>query len=170
MMSRKIQFNVLKHHYRAFLLLAVLLAAGCVDDIPEQRFPDYSVRYDPDRDPFADGRQAIKLATASQRRILIEVGGNWCGWCRALQRMQKHHRDIQQQLHDSFVLLKVNVSDENKNEAFLSAFPKLQGYPQLYISDGDGKVLHAQDASEFVVDGRYSHQLYLDFLNRWKDT
>lgn len=40
--------------------------------------PAYSQGYDAARDPFSDGRAALRLATDRQRKVLIEVGGNWC--------------------------------------------------------------------------------------------
>ncbi len=150
------------------LLLSLLAVQGCSSEAHEVDLPNYSVDYDPSRDPFADGRAAIALASASDRRILIEVGGNWCPWCRALAGLPVNDTDIRQQLHKNFVVLKVNYSDENDNAAFLSTLPENQGYPHLYISEQDGTVIHSQDTAELLDDGRYSKEKYLRFLERWK--
>ena len=52
----------------------------------QSTLPAYSLDYDPVRDPFADGRAALKLAQDTNRRVLIEVGGDWCRWCHVLNK------------------------------------------------------------------------------------
>ena len=70
--------------------------------------PAYSIGYNPKSDAFADGRNAIQLATETQRKILIEVGGDWCVWCHKLDQFLHSNPDLQRQLHDTFVMLKVS--------------------------------------------------------------
>lgn len=130
--------------------------------------PPYSSQYDPRRDPFADGKAAIELATKTQRRILIEVGGDWCKWCHILDAFIRNDSQIEQALHETFVVLKVNVSDENSNEKFLSAFPKALGYPHMYVTESNGSVIHSQDTAKFLVNLKYSKEKFLLFLNKWK--
>ena len=88
-----------------------------------QELPAYSLGYDPARDPFADGREALRLARETGRMVLIEVGGDWCSWCHVLDRFLNQHAAISTTLHQRFVVLKVNVDDSNDNAGFLSAFP-----------------------------------------------
>ena len=148
----------------------ILLIWANVDlrKVEAAELPAYSRHYDPARDPFADGRAAIELAKKTQRRILIEVGGNWCKWCHVLDKFIKNDAEIEQALYQTFVVLKVNVSDENSNEKFLAAFPKNLGYPHMYVADMDGKVLHSQDTAAFLVNLKYSKVKFLAFLKRWK--
>ena len=128
----------------------------------------YSVEYDPNRDPFVDGRAAIKLAKHTNRRILIEVVGDWCKWCHILDKFISSDQQIKNALYKTFVVLKVNVSDENLNEKFLSAFPKAFGYPHMYITESDGHIIHSQDTAEFLVNKKYSKQKFLQFLEKWR--
>ncbi len=128
----------------------------------------YSIQYDPERDPYADGRAAIVLATKTNRRVLIEVGGDWCKWCHLLDEFIHSDMQIKNELHKTFVVLKVNVSDENSNEKFLSDFPKALGYPHMYITENNGKVIHSQDTAEFLTNLKYSKSKFLDFLKRWQ--
>lgn len=147
----------------ATLFFALLLSSAAAASLPA-----YSTAYDPQRDAFADGRDAIKLAASSQRKVLIEVGGDWCAWCHILDRFLQSNQDIQQQLHDTFVMLKVNVSDSNDNAEFLKAFPRPLGYPHMYITDNNGKILWSQDTAEFLQQGKYSRQRMLAFISKWK--
>lgn len=165
-----VYFSMLKITYLfAALFLWVGFALAQVE-AAETTLPPYSTHYDPARDPFTDGRTAIVLAKASQRRILIEVGGDWCKWCHVLDKFIKSDKQIEHALHQTFVVLKVNVSDENSNEKFLSAFPKNLGYPHMYVANMDGKVIHSQDTGEFLSNLKYSKQKFLVFLQRWKLT
>jgi len=145
----------------------VFLFAGGIASLPAEPLPGYSRGYDPARDPFEDGKHAVSLATATQRHILIEVGGDWCSWCLKLDRFLKANRDIEAGLHQTFVLLKVNVSEENDNAEFLSAFPRILGYPHMFVADSEGKVLHSQDPAEFLEQGEYSRTRFLRFLETW---
>ena len=129
--------------------------------------PVYSRVYDPLRDPFADGEAALKLARNTRRKVLIEVGGEWCGWCHVLERFLNDHPSLRSRLHETFVLLKVNVDAVNDNAEFLSAFPRTLGYPHMYIPDSGGTILFSQDTAEFLQDGRYSERRFQAFLDRW---
>lgn len=131
------------------------------------QFPEYSLKYDPSRDALQDGHAAIKLAKESNRRILIEVGGDWCKWCHLLDRFINKHPDIKTQLHQTFVVLKVNVSGENKNSAFLKVFPQPLGYPHMYVTEKNGKLLLSKDTAQFLIKGKYSVKRFKAFIKRW---
>jgi len=157
------------------IFASIVLLSGSVHAEPIQTnsyltkaYPLYSTQYDPRRDPFVDGKAAVELATKTQRRILIEVGGDWCKWCHVLDKFIKSDSQIEQTLHKTFVVLKVNVSDENSNEKFLSGFPKTLGYPHMYVTESDGRVVHSQDTGEFLVKLRYSKQKFMAFLDKWQ--
>lgn len=132
-----------------------------------EQLPDYSIGYDPSRDALQDARDAIKLAKATNRRILIEVGGDWCKWCHILDRFLNNNTEIKKQLHQTFVLLKVNVSDENRNSEFLKAFPRVKGYPHMFVAENDGKILSSNDIGEFYEKGSYSIKRFKTFFKQW---
>lgn len=132
-----------------------------------QDLPAYSLGYDPERDPFSDGREALQLARETGRMVLIEVGGDWCSWCHVLDRFLNQNPAIRKKLHETFVVLKVNVDETNDNAEFLDAFPPTQGYPHMYVTANDGSIIHSQDTANFLHDGKYSEQRFLDFLDRW---
>ncbi len=132
--------------------------------------PAYSQFYDATRNPNADGRQALQLAKETGRKVLIEVGGDWCSWCHVLDKFIKDNPAVEKRLHETFVVLKVNISDENDNAEFMSAFPPAQGYPHMYITDNNGSILHSQDTSEFRENKKYSEKRFMIFFERWKNT
>ncbi|WP_394172921.1 thioredoxin family protein [Thalassotalea litorea] len=130
--------------------------------------PIYSKIYDDKRDPFADAIAAIALAGHSNRNVLIEIGGNWCTWCHKMDAFLEQNPDIYKALHDNFVLLKVNVSDSNENADFMAGLPPVLGYPHMYVSTGQGKVILSKDTAEFLDDGSYSKQAWMTFIERWQ--
>jgi len=129
--------------------------------------PIYSTTYDPKRDAFKDGAAAVALATKTNRRILIELGGDWCTWCHRMETFFEHNPDVEKRLHETFVILKINVNNENDNAAFLKAFPKALGYPHMYVSEYNGSVLWSKDTAEFVINGQYSRDAFLTFFDQW---
>ena len=151
---------------KALLFCFALIAATPIV-AADERIPDYSQHYDPERDPFADGRDAIANATATQRRVLIELGGNWCAWCKKLERFINSNKRVKKKLYDHFVVLKVNVSDENQNHEFLATFPKVTGYPHFFITHSDGSVLTSKDTAGFLQEGEYSERRFLRFIDLW---
>jgi len=151
------------------LLVLVFMIFTSSVNAGSELIPDYSRNYDPKRDPFADGRKAIINAQTTHRRILIELGGNWCAWCKKMDRFIHENKEIKNKLYDNFVILKVNVSDENDNHEFLSSFPKVLGYPHFFVSKMDGSVLYSKDTAELLENGQYSETRFLEFIERWRD-
>jgi len=148
-------------------VVLLLVTAATVHASQATQLPAYSRGYDAARDPFADGRAALRLALDTQRKVLIEVGGDWCSWCHVLDRFLHEHPSLRARLHETFVVLKVNVDEHNDNAEFLSAFPRALGYPHMYVTGNDGTILFSQDTAEFLQGGRYSAPHFRAFLDRW---
>lgn len=134
-----------------------------------RELPVYSRVYDERRNPNADGRDALKLAKETHRLVLIEVGGDWCSWCHIMDRFIKDHPNVETRLHQTFVVLKVNISDVNDNAEFMAAFPPARGYPHMYITDSSGSILHSQDTAEFRENKKYSERRFMSFFDRWQN-
>ena len=155
-----------------FLLLLIILplAALSGDDaiyIEDILLPEYSRSYDPARDPFEDGKEALLYAKETNRRVLIKVGGDWCSYCRILDHFVDNNPLVRNSLHEKFVVLKVNISDENTNEDFMSGLPETIGYPHIFITGNDGQILISKDTARLLVNGQYSQEYFLDFLSEW---
>jgi thioredoxin-related protein len=124
-------------------------------------------KFDPARDPDADVRSATVEAKRTGKRILLDVGGEWCIWCRRLDTLFMKNPELADQLHEGFVTVKVNYSKENKNEKFFSGFPKVPGYPHLFVLDESGKLLHSQDTGVLESGKGYDPAKIVDFMNSW---
>lgn len=126
--------------------------------------------YDIKADPAADLTAAIARATAEKKRILVVVGGEWCSWCHILDSYLETNADVQRVWDERYVTFFVNWSEENKNDAFLSRYPKITGYPHIFVLDTTGALLHSQDTALLEEGRSYSKAKMQEFLDRWRLT
>lgn len=124
--------------------------------------------FDPAADSFEDLKTTIQEAEKSNKRIILDVGGDWCIWCHRIDAFMNNSDEIKAMLEKNFIILKVNFSKENKNEKFLSQFPAIEGYPHFFVLEKDGKFLHSQNTGELEQDKDYSKEKFIEFLNKWK--
>lgn len=129
--------------------------------VPDQKFSMTS-------DPANDLKAAVANATETKRRILVKIGGDWCIWCHRMDAFLHNNAELDSLLNDNFIMLNVNYSPENKNEAFLAQYPTIAGYPHLFVLDSDGSLLHSQDTSLLETDLGYDDTLMQNFLNEWR--
>lgn len=119
----------------------------------------------------ADVAAAIKLATATHKRVLIDFGGNWCGDCQVLD-IYFHNELNQPILESNFVLVHVNVGhlDENVDLARLYKVPLELGVPALAVLSENGALLFSQRRGEFEAMHRMESSSVTQFLVQWKPT
>jgi thiol:disulfide interchange protein len=142
------------------LVLALLVSTWSVAvDLP--------LKFDPTRDAAADVAQALALASAEGKRVIVDVGGEWCTWCHIMDRFIAANDDVRALIDASYVWVKVNWSPQNENRALLSRWPKIQGYPHLFVLDANGKLLHSQNTAELEAGKSYDRGRFLAFVKRW---
>ena len=125
-------------------------------------------KFDPLRDAAKDIKNAVVDATKENKRILLDVGGEWCIWCHRLDEFILADKEIDSTLHANFIFVKVNFSKENKNETVLAKYPKVDGYPHFFVLEKDGKLLLSKNTGELEAEKSYSREKLLDFINEWK--
>lgn len=124
-------------------------------------------KFDPTRNPVQDLKSAIEYAKKTNKRIILDVGGQWCIWCHRIDAFIDSHKEIKEFLDKHFIVVKINYSKENKNEKFLSKFPQIPGYPHFFVLDKDGKFLHSQDTGVLEKDKDYDEVKFMEFLKKW---
>ncbi len=124
-------------------------------------------KFDPDRDAQKDIDNAIAEAKKNNKRILLDVGGEWCIWCHRLDSLFANNPDLSKYMYDNYVVVKVNYSPENKNEKVLSQFPKIPGYPHLFVLDNTGKLIHSQDTGKLESGKGHDKNKVMTFLKKW---
>ena len=124
-------------------------------------------KYDPKRDAARDIDDAVAEAKRTNRRILLEVGGEWCSWCHTLDEFFDNHADLTALRDKNFVTVKINFSDENPNKEVLSRYGEINGYPHIFVLGSDGKLLHSQDTAVFEQGSGYVLERLTTFLTQW---
>jgi thiol:disulfide interchange protein len=123
--------------------------------------------YDPAHDPEKDLAAAGAEAKNSNRYIFAVVGGEWCSWCHIMDDFFREHANLAALRDKNYVLMKINMSQENPNRAFLARYPKISGYPHIFILDADGKLIQSQ-ATSTLEDGRsYNLKRFEKFLEKF---
>ena len=133
---------------------------------------EHNQKFDPMRDAEKDIQDAIGHAKASHKRILLDVGGEWCIWCHRLDSLFLQNKDLAEYLDKHYVVVKINVSKENKNQKLLSKYPQVPGYPHLFVLDRNGTLLHSQDTGELEYPKNYpikghDKKKVFNFLKKW---
>lgn len=165
----------MKNLFLGIALLCVVLAA-CGQNASQTTTPPTETAsyqpvdtFDPQRDPDDDLEAAIAEARRSGKRILVDVGGDWCVWCTIMEDFYAQEPEIKQFRDDHYINLKVNYSTENENAAFLETFPEIAGYPHLFVLDSDGSMLHSQNTADLEQGRSYDDEKFMEFLQRWSE-
>jgi thioredoxin 1 len=149
-----------------FLAVAItfLAFASPLLHAAEPLYPDVS-RAGPDIDA------ALVQAAKTQRRVLVDFGGNWCGDCKVLD-INFHKPENAALLQSRYVLVHVNVGDKGIDNNFDIAqrygIPLKKGVPALAILDSDGRVVYSQKNGEFESMRKMDPQSVNDFLRKWE--
>ncbi len=125
------------------------------------------MEYDPKRDATKDIAAAVKEAQRTNKNVLVEIGGKWCIWCGYLDKFFTENNTIRQYRDENFVMVKVNYSPENKNEAVISKYGKVPGYPHIFVLDATGKLLYSEDTSKLEQGRGYNLTAVAGFLKDW---
>jgi thiol:disulfide interchange protein len=110
--------------------------------------PAAVLRYDAARDAAADIDRALGAAAAGGRRVLLIVGGDWCKDCRELDALLAREPALAQARDARFVPVKVYVGSDNRNEAVLARYPKLNWVPTLIELDASGAATRSTPSTE----------------------
>ena len=153
------------------VFLLVEATSTLASDAPKQAGP-----YDPSLDGWKQVQAATQRASTDGRRVLVVVGGNWCKWCRALDRLMDESAELTGELVAHYELVHLNWSKENKNAKAMARLghPEELGFPSFVILSPTLRVLHTQDTGSFEnpdhdTPGHNPAKL-LAFLRQWDGT
>jgi thioredoxin-related protein len=125
--------------------------------------------YDPSLDGMKQINEALALAKASNKHVLIQYGGNWCGWCIKFDAFCKADAELTQVINDNYIPVKLNYDPTNKNLAANEYLgnPTRFGFPVFIILDTKGKPIHIQDSALLEEGQGYSKQKVMGFFKNW---
>lgn len=162
-----------KEEAKAPAEIAVAPAAGApvvkvatLEDLPAP----LPLPYDDAAEANAQMHAAFMDAEATGRRVIINYGGNWCSWCRALDGVMLLP-EVKPFVDANFVVVHVSTGDssEKMNSRPDTYKPfgveKIDGTPFLVVAEADGKVLHR--GSEVTDKEHETPQAMVNWLAQW---
>lgn len=147
--------------------LYVLLCTACVHTYAQTG--GGAKLYNPAAPAEGEIAAAIKKAKAEKKHVLIQAGGNWCGWCLEFNRFSHADQQIDSLLEADYIIYHLNYSPENKNTALMTkyGFPQRFGFPVFIILDENGNQLHTQNSSYLEQGKSYNKARVMEFLRGW---
>jgi thiol-disulfide isomerase/thioredoxin len=163
---------------RSAMALAVLMAmpahAATAPKVSLASIADLPVVNRQPYDEAANANAAVAAAFArariSHKRVLIDLGGNWCGDCIVLSNIMQLP-ELKRFLAAHFEIVSVDVGRFDRNLQIPARFgitKRLQGVPAVLIVDPDGKTLLDAGHVSALQDARHmTPQGLADWLAQW---
>lgn len=125
--------------------------------------------YHPEENATAAIDNVIQQAMAQNKQVLIQAGGNWCGWCLEFNRFVHADAQIDSLLKADYIVYHLNYSKENKNLPVFEQyhFPQRFGFPVFLILNSKGELIHTQNSSYLEEGKSYNRDKVFAFLSDW---
>ncbi len=122
-------------------------------------------------DESADGAKQIERALADaktgNKRVLLQFGANWCGWCHKLHRLFASDHAISERLKADYVVAMIDVNKGHNVDLVRKYKAENLGLPFLVILDGDGKQLTTKNTGDLEEGDHHSPDKVMSFLKMW---
>jgi hypothetical protein len=121
----------------------------------------------------ADTQVAAAFARAqkSHKRVLIDLGGNWCGDCLVLTNFMRLP-EMQKFVSAHYEFVPVDVGRFNRNLQIPARFgitKRLEGVPALLIATPDGKLVNGANVFATADARNMTPQAIADYLAKYAD-
>ena len=124
--------------------------------------------YDENADGAKQIADALAVAKKENKRVLLQFGANWCGWCHKLHKLFQSDADIAAKLKEAYVVVLIDVNKGHNgdiNEKYGN--PTRFGLPVIVILDATGKALTTQDTGKLEEGDHHDPKKVLAFLSEW---
>jgi len=163
---------MVKSLYATILLVMLsITVSSCKSEIKKSTkdIVEKETLYHPEEDAQAAIEKAIAKANLEGKHVLLQVGGNWCGWCIKFDKKVKSTEVLKATVDQNFVVYHLNYSNENKNKEVLDKLgnPEKHGFPVFVILDGAGNRIHTQPSGVLEEGKGHSTEKVLAFLKEW---
>jgi thioredoxin-related protein len=129
---------------------------------------------------------ALKEAKKQQKRILVDVYTDWCGWCKRMDRDTYARADVQTYLGATFIPVRLNAESSQRatykgsdySYRQLASGFRVTGYPTTVFLEADGSHITTapgyMGATDFLAvlhyigDGYYKQKEFQEFKSEFQ--
>jgi len=94
--------------------------------------------------------EALRTAKVENKKVIVDVYTDWCGWCKKMDRDAYSDPGIKQLINDNFVFVKLDAESDVKlnyngksyRSSEIAAMFDVSGYPTTVFLEPDGKVIN----------------------------
>jgi len=158
----------------AFAVLAFAAPAAAataphvsIASLKELTVPDAPYNEKANADAQVDA--AIARAKKNGKRVMIDLGGNWCADCRIMAGLMELP-EMERFLNAHYEIVSVDVGRFNRNLQIPARYgitQRLEGVPAFLVVTTDGKLINAGRVSA-IQDARHmTPQALADWLAQW---
>ena len=122
-------------------------------------------------DPMEDGdtriTELLVQAKKENKKLLIQIGGNWCIWCLRFNHLVTTDPELKAILNKKYVYYHLNYSPENKNERAFAKYGnpgEKYGYPAFLILDKRGNIRSIRKTEDMEEGKGYNKTKVKKFL------
>lgn len=125
--------------------------------------------YNPAANASGDLDKALQQAASENKHVLLQIGGNWCIWCKRLYMFVHDDAALRTLEEQNYIVYHLNYSKENKNLPLLQklGYPQRFGFPVLVVLDAKGNRLHTQNTALLESADSYDKKKIEDMLKNW---
>lgn len=129
---------------------SIILSIGLVWNLSMTGSKEYSI------DWMDDLREAIKMAQAENKRVLIDFTADWCAACKKMDATTFKDGTVIKELERNWIPVKIDSTVQStKIESILKKF-NITGLPSMVILDSDGRMVKKlagfQEASDLKTE------------------
>jgi len=129
--------------------------------------------------------QALKNAKEDDKKIIVDVYTDWCGWCKKMDAESYGNKDIKEIIEDDFIYVKLNAEGMEKikyrgkeyTETDLAIYFEATGYPTTVFLEPNGKIIEYEYNKIKMINlpGYFKPKEFKKMLNyirdeKYKDT
>ncbi len=143
---------------------APALAVASLSDLS---VPDHP--YDESANADAAVDAAFARAKLTHKRVMLDLGGNWCGDCRVLAGIMELPA-MRRYLAAHYEVVSVDVGHFKKNLQVPARFgftQRLVGVPTVLVANADGSLVNKNDVFALADARHMTPQSIADWLAQW---
>ncbi len=109
--------------------------------------------------------QGLEEASATNKKVLIDVYTDWCGWCKRMEKDTYSDKNVESYLSQNYILVKLNAESNQEEtvdtmhvtDAQLASAFGVNGYPTTIFLTSDGQPITA--APGYMKPDEFIHVL-----------